>query len=449
MIEAREPVFPLNAPGGADGAMSRRSVLSLGALLGLAACAPKGLGSAAGARFDWTLSTPEAAGMSQAGVEGIRAALQKQIDDGVINGVVSAVARHNELVWYEAQGFNNPNAKTPMRKDAIFRVMSSTKPVTALAVLALVEQGKLSLDDKVSKYIPSFSDPKVAIAPPGTTDPAKVQLVPAAREIVIRDLLTHTSGITSVGDKMSPGIAKLVNTIERRPEDTLATYIPRLGDAVLEFHPGTRFAYSPLDALDTALYIVQLVSGVPADVFLRERLFRPLGMVDTYFNVPAEKQSRIVDILAGDDGEWKAANHLLGPGPYQLISGGGGLFSTVHDFMNLELMLLNQGLFNGQRILRPETVSLMSQNYVGNLFAEWIPPMTHGQGFGLAVRIVESPDSISARSVGSYGWGGAYGTDSWVDPSLDLAAVIFLQMNPAPLGASRDFENAIRAAVVR
>jgi CubicO group peptidase (beta-lactamase class C family) len=386
--------------------------------------------------------------MSEAGIEAVRAAVQQQIDAGIINGAVSAIARRNKLVWFEAQGFSNPVTQTPMQKDAIFRVMSSSKPVTALAVLTLVDEGKLSLDDKVSKYIPSFSNPRVAIAPPGTTDPAKVKIVPAERELFIRDLLTHTSGITSVGDKMSPGPASLVNRIERRPDDTLESYIPRIGEAVLQFQPGTKFSYSPTDALDTALYIVELVSGRRADVYMHERIFEPLGMVDTYFNVPAEKQSRIVDIYSKAGGSWKTVDHLLGPGPYKYLSGGGGLFSTVNDFMNFELMLLNHGSLNGRRILRPETLALMNQNYVGNLFAEWIPPMTKGNGFGLAVRIAQTPENVNGRSIGAFGWGGAYGTESWVEPALDLAGVFFIQMNPPPFSASANFEKATRAAIV-
>lgn len=429
-------------------ALSRRSILSFSGLLALGACTPRGVITASAPRFDWRLHSAANAGMSQAGLEAVRAAVQQQIDAGVINGAVSAIARRGKLVWHEAQGFSNPVARTPMRKDAIFRVMSSSKPVTALAILTLVDEGKLSLDDKVSKYIPSFANPRVAIAPPGNSDPAKVKIVPAKRELVIRDLLTHTSGITSVGDKMMPGPASLVNKIERLPSDTLETYIPRIGHAVLQFQPGSKFSYSPLDALDTALYIVQLVTGLPADVYMHEHVFTPLEMVDTYYNVPEAKQSRIVDVYATKEGKWQTVDHLLGPGPYKYISGGGGIFSTAHDFMNFELMLLNKGSFNGRRIIHPETHALMHKNVVGTLFADWFPPMTKGNGFGLGVRIAESPENMNGRSIGAYGWGGAYGTESWVEPALDLAGVFFIQMNPPPASATNNFEKAVRAAIV-
>ena len=427
--------------------LGRRSILSMGALMALGACAPRGLSGPSVPRFDWTLRSPAEAGMSDAGIAAVRAAVQQQIDAGVINGAVSAIARHGKLVHYEAQGFADPVAKTPMRKDAIFRVMSSSKPVTALAVLTLVDEGKLSLDDKVSKYIPSFANPRVAVAPPGNTDPAKVRIVPADRELVIRDLLTHTSGITVVGHEPSAGPAGLVNKLERRPDETLESFAPRAGTEVLQFQPGTKFSYSPTDAHDIALYIVQLVSGRRADVYMRERIFAPLEMVDSYYRVPAEKKGRLVDIFSVKDGTWSKAPDIFEKIPPGYFSGGGGICSTVHDFMNFEQMLLGRGSFNGRRIIRPETLALMNQNVVGRLFADWFPALTKNNGFGLSVRIAEE-GNVNGRSVGAYGWGGAYGTESWVEPSLDLAGVFFIQMNPPPFSASGNFETAARAAIV-
>lgn len=426
----------------------RRDLLKLGGALALAgAPAAHAFGAVPSARFDWRLQPPESAGMSSAGIQGIAATLQKYVDDGTINGVVSAVARHNKLVWYEAQGFRDPNARAPMRKDDIFRMMSSSKHVTGIAVLMMMDEGRLSLDDKVSRFIPSFTRPMVALAPAKATDASQVTLVPAAREITVRDLLTHTSGITSVGDKIAPGgAAHLVNRIERTPDDTLATYVPKLGKAVLDFQPGSKWAYSATDGIDVLLRIVEIVSGQTADVFLRERLFEPLDMRDTGFSVPAARKSRLLDIYARVDGKWVTKPHLFGDGPY--LSGGGGLFGTVHDFMNLELMLLNRGELNGRRILKPETVALMSSNQVGTLFAEWIPPLTAGHGFGLTVRVALDDEHSQGRSAGAFGWGGAYGTDSWVEPKQDLAAVIFLQMSPPPFAPPVEFGKAIQRAIV-
>lgn len=430
--------------------LGRRSLMGLGGALAVGAWAPSARALSSAPRFDRTLRPPEEAGMSRVGIQGIRAALQKLVDDGTINGVVSAVARRNKLVWYEAQGYRDPNARVPMPRDGIFRMMSSTKPVTAVAVLMMMEEGKLSLDDKVSRFIPSWKNQTVAVAEPGAKDASQVKLVPLEREITIRHLLTHTSGITNVGVALpgAPTPASLVNKIRLAPNDTLATYIPRLGSAALDFQPGTKFAYSPTEAPDAALRIVEIVSGQPADVFLRERLFQPVEMHDTYFNVPKEKWGRVVDIYGKSGNAWQVKEHLFGPPPYKYLSGGGGLFGTVHDFLNFELMLLNKGSFNGRRVLRPETVALMTSDQAGAHFRAWVPFLTKGYDFGLMVRVARDADNAKGESAGSFGWGGAYGTESWAEPALDLAAAFFVQMNPPSMDAPRVFEKAMRAAIV-
>jgi CubicO group peptidase (beta-lactamase class C family) len=327
--------------------------------------------------------------------------------------------------------------------------MSSTKHVTAIAVLMMIEAGKLALDDKVSRFIPAFKDMMVAAPAPGATDPAQVQLVPAEREITIEHLLTHTSGLTSVGDKIATGPASAVNRIQRGPDETLETWTRKLGSAVLDFQPGTRFSYSPTDALDVALRIVEITSGQPADVFLRERLFQPLNIRDTGFNLSAEQAQRLVQIHGRVEGRWTRQEPLFGPGPYRYFSGGGGLFGTVADFINLEFMLLNRGQFDGRRILRPESVGLMTRDHAGALFRQRIPALTAGHGFGLTVRIVEDPAKANGRAVGAYGWGGAYGTDSWVDPERDMVAAFFQQVKPLSFAVETDFERSLHAAIVR
>jgi len=317
-----------------------------------------------------------------------------------------------------------------------------------VAVLMMMDEGKLAIDDKVSRFIGTFRDTKVAVAPAGAKDVSQVKLVPAEREITIKDLLTHTSGLSSIMGLIGAGPGSLVNKIERKPDDTLADYVPRLGSAALDFQPGTKWAYSPLDGIDVLLRIVEITSRKSADEFLRERIFKPLDMRDTHFNLPPEKQTRLVNIYSSKDGNFKVEKHLFGEGPWKYISGAGGLFSTVHDYMRFEAMLLNRGMFNGRRLLKPETVSLMSRNNVGSLFADWIPAFTAGQGFGLGVAIVEDRAKGEGRGVGAFGWGGAYGTESWADPELDVAAAIFIQMNPAPGNVKTDFQQALRKAIV-
>ncbi len=427
--------------------LSRRDILSLGLALGVSGCTPLSLRSPGPTdSFTWTLVKPEEAGLSSAGVDAIRAAIQKYIDGNQISGAVTAIARHNKLVMFEALGVRDVQTGAPIRKDDLFRMMSSTKQITAVAVLMMMDEGRLSLDDKVSRFIPEFTDTKVAVAPGGATQASQVELVPAVREITVKDLLTHTSGLSSVPNALGPGPASLVNKIERKPDDTLADYIPRLGAAALDFQPGSQWGYSPLDGFDTLLRIVEITSGQPAESFLRERLFEPLDMRDSYFNVPADKQERVVTLYERKENEWRKREHMLGEGPYKYICGAGGLYSTVHDFLQFESMLLNKGTLNGKRILKTETVAAMSRNHVGSLFSEWIPSMTAGAGFGLGVSVVMDPERSRGRGIGAFGWGGAYGTESWADPELDIAAAVFVQQPVMTLVP--DFQRALRDAIV-
>ena len=427
---------------------SRRDILSTGAVLALTACAPVTLQQPLDKGFSWKLHPPEAAGLSRSGLETIRASVEQNIAANRIPGAVTAIVRRNKLVWFEAQGLRDPISGTPMRRDDIFRMMSSSKVVTSVAVLMMMEEGKLALDDPVSKFIPTFVDTKVALAPVNATKASQISIVPASRPITIKDLLTHTSGLMSVGEILAPGPASLVNKIEHRAGDTLASYVPRLGSAVLDFQPGTKWRYSALAGMDTLLRIVEIVSGQTADQFLQERIFQPLQMVDTYFNVPEEKQARVVGVFGREAGAWKVQRPMLGRGPFTYLSGAGGLFGTVHDFINFEMMLLNKGTLNDRRLLQPETVELMATNHVGTLFAEWIPALTAGSGFGLGVSIVEDESRSFGRGRGAFGWGGAYGTESWVDPKLEIAAALFIQVAPAPREPLRDFRMALRRAIV-
>jgi CubicO group peptidase (beta-lactamase class C family) len=275
------------------------------------------------------------------------------------------------------------------------------------------------------------------VRPLGLKKPDPTKLVPAQREIIIKDLLTHTSGLSTDG---SP---------ELKLDDTLADRVPRIGAVPLDFQPGTKWNYSPLDGMDTLLRIVEIVSGTPADVFLKERLFQPLDMHDTFFSIPPEKRDRLVPQFSFVKKEWKSKPRLLGEGNnIKYFSGAGGLFGTVHDFINFEMMLLNHGAFNGSRVLREETVALMTHNQVGTLFANWIPFVTAGMGFGLGQRVVEDESKAHGRGRGAFGWGGAYGTESWADPSLDLAAAMFIQVASGSGNSLNDFQEALRSAIV-
>lgn len=396
--------------------------------------------------FDWKLYPPAAGGLSQTGLDGMRAAIQKNIDAKVISGAVTAVARHNKLVWFEPQGWADIENRKPMKKDSLFRMMSSTKVITTVAALMMVEEGKLALEDPVSKFIPSFHNQKVAIMSAGTAEQPKLQLVPANRDITVEDLLTHTSGLSSAGSL--PAVSSLRQKLGWYPKGSLSTLIPQLGSLPLDFQPGTRFRYSPTDGMDTVLYLVELVSGVPAARFLRERLFSPLDMKNSFFDTPAEKRDRLVKLYSAKDGKLTPVAPVADLGPSNYISGSGGLTSCAHDMLNFELMLLNKGSFNGHRMLKPETVELMTRDHAGALFREWFPALTAGNDFGLGVRILKDESKSDGRAVGAFGWGGAYGTETWADPKLDLAAVMLVQMAEGSSGVRVDFTRALRKAIV-
>lgn len=429
-------------------ALTRRQVLSLGALLGVSACTPRLLREASGGAdaFDWTLVSPGSVGRSPAMGAALREAIQQYIDSKQIAGAVTAVARDNQLVWFEAQCASDPVTGTPIRKDDLFRMMSSTKVVTAVALLTLLEEGKLSLDDKLSRFIPEMATLTVAELPPGAKGPSQTKPVPARRQITLKDLLTHTSGMSSGGMPSPELLALLSKNMLYPPGETLATHMPKVARKTLDFQPGTRFAYSGLDGFDVLARVCEVVSGQPADVFMRERIFEPLEMRNTWFHVPAGEQARIVPLYVRTGDAWNRAPALLDGVPATYTSGAGGLKSTAHDFMNFELMLLNKGSLNGRRVLKPETVALMAQNHVGSLFADWEPSLTAGLGFGLGVRIVLDGQKVPYRGVGSFGWGGAYGTETWADPQLGIAGVIMVQQSVRELAPT--FQAALRRSIV-
>lgn len=363
----------------------------------------------------------------------LRAALQAQIDQGQLLGTVTAIAWRNQVVFHEAQGQSDPDSHRPQQVDDLFRMMSSTKSVTAVAVLMMQDEGRLHIEDPVSRFLPSFANQRVAVAPPGAKDPSLVQLVPTQRALTIKDLLTHTGGLSTSSMGGLTSVGALINNVERRADDTLASYVDRLGAAALDFQPGSRWSYSPTDGFDTLLRIVEICSGQSADIFLEERLFQPLEMRDTHFNIPVGKRHRVVPVLGRTEAGWQTLQPLFGEGPHRLISGAGNLSSTAMDFLHYELMLLNRGSFGGHQVLRPETAALMASNHVGPKFSQVYPDWTGGFGFGLGVAVLEDRSRGHGRGVGTLGWGGAYGTVTWSDPELEMAVVSMVQQPGANL----------------
>ena len=394
-------------------------------------------------------ATPEDVGMSTEKLQDIHRMMQRHIDAGDIQGGVTAVARRGKVVHFEAHGFLDVEKRIPMPKDAIFRMASSTKPVLGVAAMMMIEQGLMHPDDPVSKYIPEFKKMQVAVLKePADKDISPLyigrddkvpehRLVPAEREITIHHLLTHTSGLRSNG----LGSAVAGSTSWRTmPDATLASVTPTHAKVPLDFQPGTRWFYSGGTGLDVVARIIEIVSGTPFDVFLRERIFNPLGMNDTYFNVPENKKSRRVVIQGRDMTRW--ANR----GPTKYFSASGGLSSTAGDFLRFEQMLVNQGALFGNRIISPQSVKTMSTNQVGDLY-KGLRLNESGMGFGYTVAVVlDQALSKSTRSNGAFGWGGAFGTRSWTDPAEALTGVIMLQQ--PHLQTQNEFDYAVRQAIV-
>jgi CubicO group peptidase (beta-lactamase class C family) len=340
-----------------------------------------------------------------------------------------------------------------MRKDAIFRMASMTKPVAGVAILMLMEEGKLRLSDPVSRFIPEFKGQKVAVvklAPRGPVTPGaqprepEIYTVPADREITIRDLMTHTSGLQSGG----AGSREAGRVAPRDTSKTVADYVTKLGGAPLDFQPGTEWRYSGLAGIDTLGRIVEVVSGMTFDRFLKQRIFDPLGMKDTAFFPSDDKMSRVVTLYRRTPTGLERIETPEWLNTKTLFSGGGGLWSTGEDYIQFAQMLVDGGVLNGKRLLSPRTVDLMGSNHVGDLYhGVGAGGGMRGMGFGLTVEVVM--DNIAAgrrESVGSFGWDGAFGTHFWVDRKERLVGLLMIQ---EPVGQlSRDFENAVMQAIV-
>jgi len=387
------------------------------------------------------VSKPEDVGLSTERLQRIHEMIQRRIAAGDISGAVTLVARRGRVVHFEAHGQMDLESKKPMAKDAIFRIASMSKPVTGVAIMMLVEEGKVRLTDPVSKYIPEFRGMKVAIAQPSrgqATAGAAPQFytIPAEREITVRDLLTHVSGLGS-GPMGNSEAAKN----PRKPTESLADYIPRLGATPLEFQPGSRWTYSPGAGFDTLGRIVEIASGQPFDQFLRQRIFDPLEMKDIFFYNPEDKQPRQASMYQRRDG--KLVKQDPSPGSRVYFSGAGGLLATAQDYLPLGQMLVNGGQLNGKRLLSPRTVEMMSSPHA----PDTLPGRPKGESFGLSVRVVNDHVArVSPLSDGSFGWSGAFGTHFWVDPKEKIVGVLMIQTANGEIG--RDFEQAVMQAIV-
>jgi CubicO group peptidase (beta-lactamase class C family) len=375
--------------------------------------------------------------------------MQRHIDAGHLSGGVTALARHGKLIHFAAHGMLDVEANTPMPTNGIFRIMSLGKPVTGVALLQQMESGKIALEDPISKFIPELEEFRVRVGEPAQAPGTPIETVRANREITIRDLATHTSGLNG-----------FLLDIPASVPFTLAARVPYARNLVLDFQPGTRWAYSAVTGPDILARIVEITSGLSFDRYIKERIFEPVGMRDAAFNLDAQQRARVVPRYARKNEAWhrepddaELANKLLprtaGRNPIaSYYSGSFGLFCTARDSLLFETMLLNEGTIHGNRVLRPESVALMRSNLVGDLYDGGIAyPNSKGTGFGILVRTILDPVACGCgRSKGAFGWAGAYGTTSWTDPLNDMAAVYYVQQRV--LEAEAEFGQVITDALM-
>jgi CubicO group peptidase (beta-lactamase class C family) len=393
----------------------------------------------------------DALGLSPAALDRIAASLQPFVDSGKASGIYAVIARHGRIGYERTFGWLDMARHEPMRRDAVFRIYSMTKPVVAVGILRLVEDGWLQLDDPVSKYIPAFANVKVFA---GGTASAPILTDPDS-PVTVRQLLNHTSGL-AYGLTPEP-----VDTIFTRAQlydasRTLEQFTDSLARIPLLFHPGTRWSYS--SGLDVAGRVIEAASGRTLDRFFEEEIFRPLGMRDTGFRIRPSVRSRLATVYTrGPDGTLQAlgSDRLMAmfEPEARFLWGSGGLLSTPDDYLRFAQMLLNGGTFGQTRILRPETVALMTQNTLPPA----LTPVSYSTlsdstwGFGLAVAVkVDTVGAAQPGPIGIFRWSGYLGTYFWVDPANDLIAMVWTQFSPGnsfPLEAT--FQALVYAALLR
>jgi CubicO group peptidase (beta-lactamase class C family) len=375
-------------------------------------------------------ATPEEVGMSSERLERLSDALQAYVDNGEVAGTATIVLRHGKVVYQEAFGHLDMESRSPMTTDGIFRIASQTKAPISVGVMMLQEEGKLLITDRVGKYLPEFAQTTVGVPNEG----GGYHVVPANRPILIRDLLTHTAGISYGAGAAGQAWQEAGITgwyFADRNEPVGAT-VARLAALPMTAQPGTSWVYGYNTDILGAL--IEKVSGQPLDDFMREHILDPLGMDDTHFYLPTADRERLATVYsATSNGLERAPNpgHMVGQGAYvdgprESFSGGAGFLSTAPDYARFLQMMLNGGELDGVRILTPKTVELMTTDHLRDI------PFRAGQGFGLGFSVVTD---LGARgipgSVGEYGWGGAYHSTYWVDPVEDLVVVYLTNLIPA------------------
>ena len=392
------------------------------------------LASASGAA-EIPVAQPESVGMSGERLERVTAATQEFVDEGKLAGVLTMVAREGRIVHVSAVGQRGVDDDRPLREDALFRIYSMSKPITAVAAMMLYEEDAFQLSDPVSSFLPELKQLEV-LGEDG-------ERVSVKKTMTMQHLLTHTAGFSYGFDPKDP-VDRLYQEVKPMGAADLDGFIERLATLPLKFEPGTRWHYSV--ASDVVGAVVERISGQSLDVFLRERLFRPLDMRDTFFNVPEDKMSRLLPNHGWDGQERKLVAfdaRAKGRRAATMYSGGGGLISTSRDYMRFAEMLRKAGELDGVRILRSETVNLMVVNHLPATLSgagRGEQPVDKGEkrkdvagfGFGLGFGLVTELEDGGVGSVGEYSWGGAAGTIFWVDPVEQIVVIGMIQLMGSP-----------------
>ena len=376
--------------------------------------------------------------------------LQQYVDDNRIAGVVALVMFNGKPVYERALGWSDKEASRRMANDTIFRIASQTKALTSVAILSLMEEGKLGLGEPVSKYIPTFDRTSVAVSVNG-----QVSMVPATRRITIRDLLTHTSGmsygtdasVAALYEQKGLGPAAGFGWYTADKDEPVCATMERLGTLPFVAQPGERYVYGY--NTDVLGCVAERAAGQPLDEIFRTRITGPLDMKDTRFFLPADQRNRLATVYAsGADGKIarapegaKGQGHYV-EGPRKSFSGGAGLVSTARDYARFLEMIRGGGALDGVRILAPRTVQLMTTNQVGTLHS------ATGLGFGFGFETTDRYGAYGLDAVGSYGWGGAYGSNYRVDPTARLTLVLMLNQIPNSTDIAEKFRALVYSALV-
>lgn len=398
---------------------------------------------------------PEQCGLSAERLHLIDKMLDSCVRKNEVAGGVVLIARHGRVGYLHAFGMKDIETKEPMTTDVIFRIASMTKAITLVAAMMLMEKDIIQLDDPVSKFIPEFQEMQVLVQDTGSDS---YHLEKARRQITLRHLLNHTSGLTY--DFLGPEVISDLYTLNNIYSNlgpttgTMAEMLQRLAKLPLVSHPGEKWQYGL--GTDVLGHIIEIVSGRPLDEYMHDNIFEPIGMIDTYYYLPTEKLNRLAPLYgAGKNGDILKVRGTVKQGlenysDYELasrnknyVAGGGGLLSTAIDYYKFLQMLLNGGTYNGKRLLSEETIKLISSEQTGDMFNWW---NGHGFGFGFAISRGTHPDDPSSR--GTYGWLGYFNTHFWIDPQENLIGIVLTQMHPENSDVEINFKRLVYQAIV-